>query len=148
MAAIEEQGRWVGRMKISSSAEKQTLPGRKRVWRCFDKQGRCLADVVALADENIPKPEELAVVESAQSEQPKKLKGIARCEDLLVPVLKDGRRVAQPEPLTTLRQRSSRAIESLPADLKLLKNPGKYPVYISAELAKLAQQAIKKDASR
>ncbi len=143
LAAIEEQGRWVGRMKISSSAEKQTLPGRKRVWRCFDKQGRCLADVVALADENIPKGGELAVVESARPKRPKKLKGMARCEDLLVPVLKDGHRVADRKPLATLRERAKQAVESLPADLKLLRNPGKYPVCISAELAKLTQETIK-----
>ena len=143
MTAIEQDGQWAGRMKTSSSAEKQTLPGRKRLWRCFDKQGRCLGDVVALADEDMDEASELTMALPGRLDQPQKLKGIARREDLLRPVLQGGRRVAQREPLTTLRERSRRAVDSLPAELKLLKNPGKYPVYVSAELARLTQEAIK-----
>ncbi|MCK4851337.1 MAG: nicotinate phosphoribosyltransferase, partial [Phycisphaerae bacterium] len=142
LTAIEQDGRWVGRMKTSSSAEKQSLPGRKRLWRCFDEQGCCLGDVLGLADEDMGGASELTVAKAGQLDGREKLTGISRCEDLLRPVLKGGRRVAQQEPLTTLRERARRAVESLPADLKSLRNPAKYPVYISAQLAGLTQELI------
>ncbi len=143
LTAIEQDGRWVGRMKTSSSAQKQTLPGRKRLWRCFDEQGHCLADVIGLADEDMGQASQLTVAKAGQLDSRQELKGISHCEDLLTPVLNGGRRVAQQEPLTTLTERTGRAVESLPADLKSLRNPGKYPVYISAQLAKLTQETIK-----
>jgi len=145
LTAIEQEGCWLGRMKTSSSPEKQTLPARKRLWRCFDEQDRCLGDVIALADEDMTETAELTLAKAGQLDQRQELKGITRRQDLLKLVLKGGRRVAQQEPLTMLRERTSRAVESLPRDLKLLRNPGKYPVYLSAKLAKLTQEAIESE---
>ena len=143
LTAIEHDGRWLGRMKTSSSAQKQTLPGRKRLWRCFDEQGRCLADVIALADEDLAHTSQLTLAKAGKLDQLQELKAVFHCQDLLTPVLKGGRRVAQQESLTTLRERTQQAVEALPANLKSLKNPAKYPVYISQELAKLTRELIK-----
>jgi len=142
LSAVEQDCRWVPRMKISSSPEKMTLPGRKRLWRCFDRQDRCIADVIALADEDTPKTSELPVVDPDHPEQRKRLEGIARCEDLLTPVMLAGRRTLARESLPLIRQRAAQTIESLPSDLKLLENPRRYPVYLSDELARLTQQLI------
>jgi len=72
-------------LKISGSAEKTTSPGRKQVWR----QPR--RDVIGLADEQ--------------------LEG----ETLLTRVMAGGRRLVDPVPLTTLRERSlAQAKEILP----------------------------------
>ena len=137
LAAVEQASRWLPRMKVSSSPEKVTLPGRKRLWRCFDRQRQCIADVVALADEDITKISELNVADPHHPDRRRKLERIARCEDFLTPVMSAGRRTVDRQSLAAIRQRAAQAVESLPGDLKLLDNPRIYPVYLSDELARL-----------
>ena len=55
MSALENDGKWVPKIKISNSREKITLPGNKQVYRLYDKHDpqHAVADVIALADEQI-----------------------------------------------------------------------------------------------
>ena len=39
------------KIKVSESFEKIPNPGRKRLWRVYDKQGFAVADLITLADE-------------------------------------------------------------------------------------------------
>jgi len=111
LVAIEEEGRWTPRLKLSP--EKATYPGLKQVYRIRDPEtGQFDHDLIARADETPP----------------------ADAEPLLQPVMRDGRRV-DPEPdLDTIRTRAEEQRQSLPPPYRRLKKAASYPVKISGPL--------------
>lgn len=104
--------------KVKLSTGKITLPGLKQVHR-FSSDGRFDHDLIALEDEPIDggKP-------------------------LLQPVMKDGKRLAAPEPLADLRARCRDGLAALPVELQeLTEVTDPYPVEISDPLRELARLA-------
>ena len=55
IAAVEENGGFAPRIKVSGSVEKITNPGLKKVYRVYDQNGKAKADLIAKADETIIK---------------------------------------------------------------------------------------------
>ena len=53
IAAVEENGVFMPRIKISGNVEKITNPGLKKVYRIYDENGKARADLLAKADEEI-----------------------------------------------------------------------------------------------
>lgn len=95
---------YAGRPRMKRSEDKATWPGRKQVWRRRDRQGRWRGDLLTLHDD----PQE--------------------GEPLLAVVMRNGRRLAPPEPLDALRARVRREVDALPAPLReLAPHPPPYP---------------------
>jgi nicotinate phosphoribosyltransferase len=98
----------VGRRKTSPG--KATLPGRKQVHRLL-RDGVACQDVLGLADEE------------------------ADGLPLLDPVMRQGRTLAPPVALASLRERCARAVGELPPALRqLARAPTPYPVVLSRAL--------------
>ena len=113
LAEVERDG--VVREAAKLSAAKVTYPGRKQVYRATDAAGLFAGDVIALEDEPA-----------------------APGRPLLEPVMRDGRRLAPPGPLTEAQARCREQIERLPAPLRALAPADPpYPVGHSARLEKL-----------
>ena len=53
IAAVEENGVFKPRIKISGNVEKITNPGLKKVYRIYDENGKAIADLLAKAEEEI-----------------------------------------------------------------------------------------------
>lgn len=53
LTAVEEDGVFVPRIKISENVEKITEPGLKKVYRIYDKDNKAVADLIAKADEKV-----------------------------------------------------------------------------------------------
>ena len=53
IAAVEENGKFEPRIKVSENVEKITNPGLKDVYRVYDPNGKAVADLLALHDENV-----------------------------------------------------------------------------------------------
>jgi nicotinate phosphoribosyltransferase len=106
-----------GKPKRKLSEGKVTWPGRKQVWRRRNAEGRMAGDVVAL--------------ESAPRDG----------ESLIVPVMTSGKRVKAAPPLDEIRSRAASELARLPEPLRALKPARPYPVEISPELERLAEQA-------
>lgn len=51
IVAVEEDGQFRPRIKISENTEKITNPGLKKVYRVYDKEGHAIADLLAKADQ-------------------------------------------------------------------------------------------------
>jgi nicotinate phosphoribosyltransferase len=97
-----------GRTKLSSG--KVIYPGRKRVVRRTE-DGIFAGDTIGRLDENLDG------------------------EPLLVPVMKNGRRLPQPD-LPASRDRARRQLDRLPARLRMLEaHEWTYPVDISPRIA-------------
>jgi len=111
----------VARRKYSSG--KATWPGRKQVWRRFGPDGRMAGDTISLADDR-------------QDGEP-----------LLVPAMRDGRRVGPAQTLAQGRERVARELERLPPLLRGLDRAGPYPVAIGDALKRLAAEVDRRLAS-
>ena len=109
LVEIERAGAPVAIMKFSPG--KQTSPGRKQIWRLFD-EGMATEDVIGLADEP----------------------GVSGGRRLLERVMIDGRRELHPRPIHELRARCRVGLAELPAPVRRLHDPARYPVRFSDAL--------------
>ena len=103
--------------KRKLSEGKQTWPGRKQVWRSYGADGRMAGDI-------------LSVETDKQSGEP-----------LIVPVMKDGKRLARPPSLADIRARAVRDLARLPEPLRRLESGTTYPVQVADALVTLAKEA-------
>ena len=104
-----------GRPVMKLSAGKTSPPGAKQAYRGPD------GDVLALRDEPPP-----------PGHQP-----------LLVPVMRQGRRGAAPEPLAAAQQRCRADLARLPPAVRALRDPRPVPVRISEQLEALQDQVTR-----
>jgi nicotinate phosphoribosyltransferase len=141
VAVRENGGAWVPRIKLSSNPAKMTDPGRKRVVRYYDGAGRPLADLIRLADEapdRIDPGQPAKPVPFAERHDLSFLRAVwdaACCEDLLHPVMQDGKRVGMSPTLDEIRERARAQVAALPEELRRLRNPEIYAVGLSPQLA-------------
>lgn len=102
LVEIERTGAAVPMMKLSSG--KQTYPAQKQVWRVSDREA--VEDVIGLAGEEDP----------------------SRGRPLLKRVMRGGSRERAPQSLGELRTRCRAAVAELPASVRRLQDPVRYPV--------------------
>jgi nicotinate phosphoribosyltransferase len=106
---------YASRARRKCSEGKATWPGRKQVYRRYDRNGAIADDIVALSDESV------------------------EGEALLRPVMRNGRRIAELPALAKARCRSATSLAKLPPALRRLE-PGQAPVRISAGIRGLAAE--------
>ena len=53
LSAIQKDGKFIPKIKVSETAEKITDPGLKKVYRVYNEEGKAIADYLARADETI-----------------------------------------------------------------------------------------------
>jgi nicotinate phosphoribosyltransferase len=105
---------YAGRPRRKHSEGKATWPGRKQVHRSLDEFGRMTSDVLAFHDER-------------------------STAGLLVPVMRNGKRLTQPTPLVDVRQYASKQLALLPNRLRTLDRCDPYAVNISPSLQECAR---------
>jgi len=106
---------YAGRGRRKRSEGKATWPGRKQVYRRHNADGRMAGDVVTL--ESGPQPG----------------------DPLLIPVMRDGRRVAPAPSLAEVRRHAAENLARLPEPLRCLE-AFEYPVEIAPALHELAAE--------
>jgi nicotinate phosphoribosyltransferase len=143
LSATLEDGVWEPRIKLSSNPAKMTDPGRKRVIRYRDADGKLLGDVLYRADEAPQPGPTVCYVGRTELGFQVGLEDVHDWEDLLVPVMREGRRLAEPPPITDARQRAVEQVASLPEESRRLRNPEIYQVGISPELGTLKSDLIR-----
>jgi nicotinate phosphoribosyltransferase len=107
---------YAGLARRKRSEGKVSWPGRKQVYRASDSGGKFAGDLLTL--ESDP----------------------GYGESLIVPVMRQGRRVAIAEDLATIRERLASQLGRLPQEVKLLRDPVPYPVRVSEALQALAAE--------
>jgi len=104
--------RYAGRDVLKTSPGKETWTGEKQIYRRRDAAGYLLEDTVAARWEPAP----------------------AGAEPLLETVMRAGRRVAPPPPLTEVRAHCARSLAALPEPVRRLEQPVPYAVHYSPAL--------------
>jgi nicotinate phosphoribosyltransferase len=107
---------YAGVPRRKRSAGKATWPGRKQVWRHYAADGRMAGDVLSLE-------------EDAHSGQP-----------LIVPVMRDGRRIGASPPLSEIRASAAADLARLPEPLRRLEQGAGYPVEVAEALRRRADE--------
>jgi nicotinate phosphoribosyltransferase len=105
-----------GKPRRKYSPGKETWPGRKQVYRFYDKSGTMDHDLLTLENDAQPG------------------------EALLQPVMQAGRRTDSAESLTTIRERMSDQLARLPEALKSITRSAPYRVEIGTALNALAER--------
>jgi len=120
---LNENDKFLPIMKLSEG--KNTLPGRKQVFRFSNKQGNYAKDIIALVEQEL------------------------NGEPLLAKVIENGRRLNDSPTLEDVRKHSSENLSLLPAELKRITSPATYPVELSTALkalvTKLKRQLTKRE---
>jgi nicotinate phosphoribosyltransferase len=122
---------WTYRVKLSENAAKTSVPGILQVRRYSGDKG-FLADAIYDEETGLPSPAE--IVDPLDMTRRRRIPAGAAGEDLLVPVMREGRIVHQAPPLADVRQRAQVQLGRLHAGIKRFVNPHQYPVGLERNL--------------
>lgn len=143
LAAIEQNGQLIPKIKVSNDLAKLTIPGPKKVYRLYyEHTQEAFADVIALADEDLIHSERITVVNSnpLQLQKPVVLTNFV-AQPLLHP-LDFSQKPPVPTDVFAIQRTSHRWLDELPIETKRLTNPDIYPVYMTEALNKLQKDLI------
>ena len=143
LAAIEQNGQLIPKIKVSNDLAKLTIPGPKKVYRLYyEHTQEAFADVIALADEDVIHSERITVVNSnpLQLQKPVVLTNFV-AQPLLQP-LDFSQKHPVPTDVFAIQRTSQRWLDELPIETKRLTNPDIYPVYMTEALNKLQKDLI------
>ena len=144
LCAVNRDGQWVPRIKISDTVEKTTNPGLKDVYRIFDKDGLAVADLITIAGEELDLSTPYRFVDPVR---PWKVRYLENCtaRKMQVQVVKDGQRCFETEALSTISQRLKHQLkEEIWAEEQRFTNPhGHYldmsPAYYEMKMELLSK---------
>lgn len=140
LSAIRQpDGTWSHKVKLSEQAVKISNPGIQQVRRFQDRNG-FIADVIYDVDAGLP--EEVTLVDPADPNRRRRLDPGLLGVDLLTPVFRQGRKVAEPVPLAEVRQRTIRQLARFPAGVRRFLHPHAYPVGLEVGLHNLKTHLI------
>ncbi len=143
LVALEENGKMVPKIKVSDNAEKTTNPGIKDVVRFYSREtGKALADLIILADEEIPPHGPLTIFDPVDTWKRKTLRNYD-AERLLVPIFRNGEQVYQCPSVQEIQTYAAKQLEHFWPEYKRLINPEKYIVDLSEKLWNLKHDMIR-----
>lgn len=121
----------VPKMKISENIEKITLPGKKKLVRFFDNEGKFYRDAILLEEEN---PEETDVIyHPVYPEKNTSVKGL-KFETLLFPVFSNGKISLRKKTIPEISSYLAERAKLLPDEHKRFISPHIYKTGISKKL--------------
>jgi nicotinate phosphoribosyltransferase len=138
-ALRNRDGTWQHKIKLSEQAVKVTNPGVLQVRR-FRQGSGFIGD--AIFDELRPLSAQVTIVDPADPTRRKHFKARTPYEDLLVPVLRRGRRVYDFPDLDQVRSRAQQQLGMLHSGIKRLDNPHEYPAGLELSLHELKTELI------
>lgn len=149
LVAVEQGGAWQPAMKISDSPAKTLNPGVKRLWRLYDRRSRATADVISTVAEELRPGGALHLHHHARPDIARTLAADdwTRAEELLVPVLDEGR-IAFPggddalHDLAAARRRRDADVDALDPGVRRLVHPHVYHVSITDQLFRTKQELV------
>ena len=141
LVAVEDgQGQIIPKIKISENTAKITNPGYKKVYRIFSPDGKCFADYICLAHEQMNgQPLELFDPEFTWKRQ---TVTDYTAVELQKPIFKNGELVYERPTLEEIKAYSAAQLDTLWDEVKRFDNPHNYYVDLSPELWKLKNDLL------
>ena len=134
LAAVEQDGKIVPRIKVSENVAKITNPGFKKVWRLFDKENnKAIADVITLADEVIDENQPYELFDQEYIWKRKVVTNF-KAVPLMVPIFENGKCVYKSPSVEEIRTYCKEQMDTLWEEVRRFENPHKYYVDLSQPL--------------
>ena len=131
ISAVEENGSFVPRIKVSETVEKITNPGLKQVYRVFGDCGQAVADLITGAEEEVDLTNPYRYVDP---EKPWKNRHFENCtaKKLQKLIVKNGRRIAPVQSLKEIRAYVKRQLDTeIWPEEQRFENPHKHYLEMS-----------------
>lgn len=142
LAAVEENGRIVPKIKISENAAKITNPSYKELWRLFDNSsGKAVADVITLAGEKIDSSEPYTIFDPEQPYKKTVLTDFT-AKKLRVQLFCKGKCVYKSPDIEEIKEYCCSQLELIWDEVKRFENPHEYYVDLSEPLWNLKQKML------
>ena len=138
LAAVKDSGSstFTPKIKLSENTEKVTNPGNKTVYRIYSKStGKIKADLICMADEVFDPEETMIIFDPIDTwKKTKVLGGTYELRELLIPVIREGKRVYTSPEVMELREYCQKEQNTLWDESRRLVNPQKVYVDLSQKL--------------
>lgn len=142
LVAIEEDGKWISKIKISANPAKVTTPGRKEVLRLLDKRGGMLGDLICSEEEvNSVYATALQLGRVAMYDTNTFRKSVITGIDVVQRVQSVFVEETSKVRMFVMNQLQNR----LAQEYQRLKNPEYYPVGLTASLAEKKKAFVEKE---
>ncbi len=142
LCAIEKEGKIIPKIKISENTAKITNPGFKKSYRFYSKEtGKALADVLALAGEEIPN-NNFTIFDPLNPWRKKTLLNYT-VRPLQEHIFENGSLIYENPSLSEISKKCSKELDTLWDEIKRLDNPHKYYVDLSSDLWNLKNEMLK-----
>lgn len=143
LVAVQENGQFISRIKISETIEKVTNPGFKRLYRVYNDDGIGVFDIIALYDEKI----DLANIDLIDQEKPWKLIQVNpnfKVQELQKTIFKDGKLVYSLPSLEEIKKRTQENLNRVWQEEKRFHNPHKHHVDLTRKLYTIKNELLNK----
>lgn len=146
LAAVKDadSNNFIPKIKLSENTEKVTNPGNKTVYRIYSKTtGKIKADLICLADEVFEPEETMIIFDPVDTwKKTKVLGGTYEIRELLIPVIREGKRVYTSPDVMDIRDYCQKEQNTLWDESRRLINPQKVYVDLSQKLYDLKKNLL------
>lgn len=134
LAAVEQDGKIVPRIKVSENVAKITNPGFKMPWRLYDRSsGKAIADVITLHNETIDDSQPYEIFDPEHVWKRKTIENF-RAVPLYRPIFEHGLCVYNSPSVSRIRDYCREQLDTLWDEVKRFENPHRYYVDLSQPL--------------
>ena len=133
ICAVEENGAFAPRIKVSETVEKITNPGLKSVYRVYDEEGHAVADLITGFDEKVDFSTPYRYVDP---EKPWKNRSYENCtaKPLLHRVIENGKRTTETKSLKELQDYVKKQLDTeIWEEEQRFENPHKHYIDMSPD---------------
>ncbi len=143
LAAVEENGKIIPKIKLSNNAAKITNPGFKNIYRIYDnKTGKAEADLIYLRGENIDKTKPLTIFHPVETWKKTTFEDYT-LKELLVPIVKNGKVVYNFPTVKEIAAYAQKEMASFWEEYLRIDQPHIYKVDLSNGLYDLKKSMIR-----
>ena len=136
LAAVEKDGRFVPKIKLSENTEKITNPGNKKIYRVYEKDShKVKAELICLEDEIFTEDQPLELFDPAEPWKKTTMQpGEFELREMLIPIFKNGKCVYKYPETMDIRQYCLEEQNTLWEESRRLTNPHQMYVDLSQKL--------------
>lgn len=142
LVAVEKDGKFVPKIKISNNVAKITTPCQKKLWRLYDKEtNKAIADVLTLKDEVIDDSKPYIIFDPENTWKKKEIDNFKAVE-LMKKVFEKGKPVYNSPSTREIKDYCKQQMETLWSEVTRFDNPHKYYVDLSLPLWEIKQKLL------
>lgn len=141
LGAIQDQANhWQPKIKVSEQLIKTSTPGIQQVRRYFGDDGKAIADMIF--SELEPPSGTCTLVDLDDATHQTSMPNSMAFDDLLKPMIRDGRAVSECPALVQIRDRTLQQLQQFDHSVTRFENPHKYRVGLEQSLHELKIQML------